>query len=197
MKAILTCWTWVDYTTGLTVLVVHAVVSIAVAGVVSVEVLQQTRVPDAGRWATGSGDSNAAGRLRQDLGQDVAMIDVILVGDVVDAVLQVVHLVIREIGDSVLAARVLNAVVVDLPDVVERDPLADGRPAIIGAAVTVVGSASKTAISILVVIDTVHCGSACNGRICGQRSKDFESSGARRKGNTAIDTTSSSKRRAG
>ena len=69
-----------------TYLVANAIVGVTVASVVTIIVLQKSRVPDTSGLAARGRDTHAAGRLGENLSKNESMVDVVLLGDVVDGV---------------------------------------------------------------------------------------------------------------
>lgn len=69
-----------------TYLVANAIVRLAVAGIVTIKVLQESRVPDTSGLTTSGGNTHAAGRLGQNLSKNEPMVDVVLIGNIVDGV---------------------------------------------------------------------------------------------------------------
>lgn len=69
-----------------TYLVANAVVRLAVASVVAIIVLQESRVPDPSGLAAGGRDTHAAGGLGENLSKNESVVDVVLIGNVVDGI---------------------------------------------------------------------------------------------------------------
>lgn len=65
-------------------LIANAIICLAIASVVAIVVLQETRVPNSSTLATRCRYTHATRRFCQDLGQDVSVINVVLIGNVVN-----------------------------------------------------------------------------------------------------------------
>lgn len=69
-----------------TYLIANAIVGVTVASIVTIKVLQESRVPDTSGLAASGGDTHAAGRLGENLSKNESMVDVVLIGNIVDGV---------------------------------------------------------------------------------------------------------------